>query len=81
MKRIPITIAIVILALFACKKKTEYCYWLGKSGTRLVYVWETNKPSTDQIQKVQDTCFCTLSLEHYCQPCKTDAGGNDYDCN
>ena len=81
MKRITITIAFVAIAAFSCKKKTKYCYWLGNSGTRLVYVWENSKPTADQIKKVTDTCSCTITLQEKCSSCKTDGSGNDFDCD
>lgn len=84
MKRITITIAIVILALIACKKETKQkCYWAAYSGSRLIDVWQHNKPSNDQIQKIKDTCSCSVNVEEHCFSCGqnvTDPGGNDVSC-
>jgi hypothetical protein len=84
MKKLTIAIAVVTLAAFACKKKSDkYCYYEAMKGTRSIYTWEYNKPSNDQVQKVQDTCYCTVTVKETCLPCKprTDANGNDIPCD
>lgn len=84
MKRITITIAVVIVALLACKKEgSQKCYWSAIKNGQPIYAWHNNKPSTDQIKKVQDTCSCTITLDEHCYPCSmtvTDPGGNDVSC-
>jgi hypothetical protein len=81
MKKITITAALLVFAVIACKKNSEHCDWFGMKGSRLVYVWQNSEPSKEQIQKVQDTCFCILVLEKHCGRCKTDSAGNVFDCN
>jgi hypothetical protein len=83
MKKFTITIAIITLAVIACKKKSEYCYYEAMKGNSPIYIWEYNKPSSDQVQKVQDTCSCAVTIKETCLPCKTrtDAGGNDIGCD
>lgn len=76
------TLALATALTIACKKKSQYCYYTGKEGNRVVYIWEYNRPSSSQIQQVQDTCFCTLSIQETCLPCKprTDSSGTDFGC-
>lgn len=84
MKRITITIAVVIITLLACKKETKQkCFWTANKGNLPIYSWQHNKPSNDQVQKVLDTCSCSVTLEEHCFPCSqdvTDWGGNDVSC-
>jgi hypothetical protein len=82
MKKLITPLVLVLILAFACKKKSQYCYYLGKDGNRVVYAWEYNRPSNTQIQQVQDTCFCTLKIEETCLPCKprTDSSGTDLGC-
>lgn len=84
MKKTIITVAIVTTAIFSCKKKTDqWCQYQAMNGTNPIYAWDVKSPSNDQIQKVQDTCKCTVSIKEICQPCTgtvTDAAGNDIAC-
>lgn len=85
MKHLIITLIFLATAVFACKKKTDnYCYYEAMKGSAPIYTWVVTKPSNDQIQKVQDSCACVVSIKETCVPCNgtiTDAGGNDIACD
>jgi hypothetical protein len=84
MKKFTITIVITAIIIFACKKETKQkCYWAAYNGTHLIDAWQHSKPSNDQIQRIKDTCNCSINLEEHCFPCSenvTDPGGNDISC-
>jgi hypothetical protein len=85
MKHLTITLIILALTAVACKKKTDtYCYYEAMNGSAPVYTWMVYRPTDDQIQKVQDSCRCTVSIKETCVPCNgtiTDGSGNDIACD
>jgi hypothetical protein len=85
MKYLTITLIFLASAAIACKKKKgQYCYYEAIKGSTPIYTWVVTKPSNDEIQKVQDTCRCTVSIKETCVPCEgtiTDGSGNDIDCD
>jgi hypothetical protein len=84
MKKHTVTIVLIAIVIFACKKKTDqWCQYQAMKGNNPIYAWDVYKPSNEQIQKVQDTCRCTVTIKEICQPCSgvvTDAAGNDIAC-
>jgi hypothetical protein len=84
MNKFIITITILSTSIFACKKKQDtYCYYEAMKGNTPIYTWIVYKPTTDQIQKVQDTCRCSVTIKESCVPCNgviTDQGGTDIAC-
>jgi hypothetical protein len=83
MKKITITIVVLIIAI-ACKKKSDtYCYYEAMKGGTTIHTWIVFRPSNDEIQKVQDTCRCVVTIKESCVPCTgvvTDQGGTAIAC-
>jgi hypothetical protein len=84
MKKLNIILFAIILIAIACKKKKDqWCQYQAMNGPNPIYAWDVNRPSNDQIKKVEDTCKCTVSIMEICQPCTgqvTDAAGNPIAC-
>lgn len=85
MKKFTIAIAFLIVAVACKKEKRQGCYYEAvkdgaANGTPPVFVWRRNRPSNDQVQRVQDSCICVVSIRETCLPCDagyTDPGGFD----
>lgn len=85
MKHLTITLIFLVTATIACKKKTDtYCYYEAMKNNSPIYTWLVTKPTNEQIQKVQDTCACTIFIKETCVPCNgviTDGSGNTIACD
>lgn len=84
MKRITITIAVVILTIIACKKKSgQYCWNQAIYNGTVVYEWDNNTPPSNKVQKYEDSCHCKTTTSVKCIPCEnaTDINGNSFNCN
>jgi hypothetical protein len=83
MKSITIATAILFFTTIACKKeKGQKCYWDILLNNQARYNW-LDKPTSDQIKKIQDTCSCTVTVNETCVSCDinvTTQGGLDVPC-
>ena len=85
MKKITITLAIIIVAVIACKKEKnegKKCVWNVIFNNQVAYEW-LDKPTADQVKKIEDSCSCTIKVNEACFNCNTTvttAGGIDVKC-
>lgn len=85
MKHLTITLTFLALTAIACKKEKhagQKCVWNVIFNDRSVYEW-LDKPSSDQIKKIEDSCSCTFTVNEVCFSCNTSvttAGGIDVQC-
>jgi hypothetical protein len=83
MKRLIITIAVVIITVIACKKdKGRKCYWDIVINNQIKDS-RIDKPAPDQLRKIEDTCSCVVSVKENCFSCDitvTTQGGFDVPC-
>lgn len=85
MKHLIITLIFFASSAIACKKEKQdgrKCVWNVIFNNQVAYEW-LEKPSSDQIQKIEDSCACTVKVNEVCFSCNTTvttAGGIDVEC-
>lgn len=85
MKKIIITVAVIIIVSLACKKhKGQYCWNQAIYNNTVIYEWDANSSASNKVQKFEDSCHCKTTTTINCKPCDgtiTDIHGNDINCN
>lgn len=75
----------LMLSATACKKEKstgQKCVWNVILNNKVAYEW-LDKPTADQVKKIEDSCSCTIKVNEVCFNCNatvTTAGGIDVPC-